>query len=345
MLAAVIYAPLHALGLRLDYGWNLSYYFIILFTVKVFWGASILVFRRALVYTSAPKERYTLLVLIYAFASLTFSWSATFSNHSLAGSSLMIAFYYYLRGKHGTSISSFLFSGLFLGLSASMDMPTAIFLMGFGVLVGVKWRLATETLLFWVGAIVPLSLHFVVNYSIGGTFLPLQIVQEFFVFEGSVWADSDALSGVKLNSLLFIFKYGFLCLFGLKGIMWYDPLLLILIPLIFLNLRKGTALKSETLVIAISSAILMSYYFLFSTNYGGWSYSIRWFVPLLPLIHFYLSDLKLPDNSDRRAILLWGLVISSIIIAGIGLINPWTNQDLHSIPILANLKQLMEILS
>jgi len=345
MLAAIVYAPLHALGLRLDYGWNLSYYFIILFTIKVFWIASILAFRKALRFTSLQQERYTLLVLIYAFASLSFSWSATFSNHSLAGSSLMIALYYYLKGKRENSNYALLWSGFFFSLAASMDMATAIFLLGFGVLVVYRWRVAAQALLFIAGAIVPLAIHLGVNYSIGGTLIPLQINPEFFIFEGSVWTESNSLSGVSLNSPLFTIQYGFLSLFGSKGFMWYNPLLIgLFIPLIQ-NLRKGSALQLETIAITSGAIILMSYYFMFSTNYGGWSYSIRWFVPMLPLIFFYLFDLKILSKGGKDKIILWSVIIVSIIIAGIGLINPWSNQDLHIIPLFANLKQLMGILS
>jgi len=343
MLAAIIYAPLHSLGLRLDYGWNLSYYFIILFTIKVFWIASILAFRKALRFTSVQQERYTLLVLVYAFASLSFSWSATFSNHSLAGSSLMIALYYYLKGKSENSNYSLLWSGLFFGLAASMDMPTTIFLLGFGLLVFHTWRIKSPTLLFFAGAVIPLSIHLAVNYSIGGTLLPLQINPEFFVFEGSVWTESNTLSGVGMNSPLFTLQYSLISLFGYKGFVWYNPLLLILTPLLISNIRRGKFLQSETLVILVGSVILMSYYFLFSSNYGGWSYSIRWFIPVLPLVFFYLFDLESLENRAWVKTILPILIVCSVSIAVIGLVNPWSNQDIHVIPIIANLKQLWGI--
>lgn len=344
IMASVVYAPLYAMGLRLNYGWNLSYYLIILFTVKAFWIASMIAFRKALAFTSAPTERHAILVLIYAFASLSFSWSATFNNHSLAGSSLMIALYYYLRAKNEPSHKALFVGGLFFGMAAAMDVPTAIFLLGFAVLVGIRWHMAREMLLFCTGAFVPLSVHFAVNYSIGGTLLPLQINQEFFVFEGSVWSDPGTLSGVHVNSPFFILKYGFLCLFGSKGFFWYNPLIVLLIPLWVQNLGRAGHFRSESWVITIGAFILMLYYFMFSTNYGGWSYSIRWFVTLLPLGFFYLFDINFQKYSGKRAILFWGLVVASIIIALVGLINPWSNQELHSIPIFANLIQLLGFL-
>jgi len=344
LLAAAVYAPLHKLGLNLDYGWNLSYYLIILFTIKTFWIASILAFRGALAFTPTLRERIPLLIVIYAFASLAFCWSSSFNNHSLAASSLMIAFYFYLRGKNDDEHQALFWSGLFFGLAASMDIPTAIFLLGFGLLVIHKWRFSTKALLFSAAALIPLSIHLTVNYSIGGTLLPLQIKPEFFVFEGSVWTESNDLSGVNINSALFTAQYAFISLFGPKGFVWYNPLLLILTPLVISNVRRTKFLQLETLVILLGTFILMSYYFLFSSNYGGWSYSIRWFVPVLPLIFFYLFDLDTLELRWNKPVLL-SLVIASITIAGIGLINLWSNPDIHIIPLVANLKQLLEFLS
>ena len=344
MLAAIIYAPLHALGLHLDYGWNLSYYLIILFTVKTFWIASILAFRSALSFTSIQKDKLPLAIFLYSFASLAFAWSSSFSNHSLAGSSLMIAFFFYLKGKHKDVKQALFWSGLFFGLAASMDIPTTIFLLGFGLLVAHKWHASTPTRLFIVGAFLPLALHLGVNYFIGGTLWPLQINPEFFVFEGSVWTDSRALSGVSINSPLFTFQYAFLSLFGSRGLVWYNPLLFFLAPLLIRNVWRTNGFQLETLTILVGTIVLMSYYWLFSSNYGGWSYSIRWFVPVLPLIYFNLYELDYLSDWRWNKPVLWALAICSIIIAGIGLINPWSNLDIHAIPIIANVKQLWTIL-
>jgi hypothetical protein len=345
MLAAIIYAPLNTIGLRLDYGWNLSYYFIILFTIKVFWIASILAFRKALTFTPIRQAGIPLAIFIYTFASLAFAWTSSFNNHSLAGSSLMIAFFFYLKGKHQDVKPALLWSGLFFGLAASMDMPTTIFLLGFGLLVAHKWRITAPTRLFMAGALIPLTIHFVVNYSIGGTFLPLQLNPQFFEFDGSVWTGSKTLSGVSMNTPLFTIQYAFISLFGFKGFIWYNPLLLFLVPLVIRNVRHGKEFQLETLIILFGSIVLMSYYWLFSSNYGGWSYSIRWFVPILPLFFFYLFEYEYETDWRGEKPIFWALVICSVIIAGIGLINPWSNQDLHGVPIIANLKQLWVILS
>ena len=345
LLAAVVYAPLYHSGLTLDFGWSLSYYLIILLTIKLFWIFSVLAFRRALKFTSAKEADIPLLLLVYAFASLAFSWSTTFNNHSLAGSSLMIAFMFYLSAREKGKPFAALCSGLFFGLAATMDMPTGIFLLGFGSLVLMKWKIHKLSGMFWLGALCPLLVHFSINFSIGGTLLPLQIIPEYFIFEGSTWENSASLSGVKANSLLPTLKYAILSLVGPKGFLLYNPLFPVLVVLLVRTLRAGHFLKNESLVILIGSLILMTYYFVFSSNFGGWSYSIRWFIPLLPLLYFYLYDVRTILKLRHMKRVLGLLTIISIGVAMVGIINPWSNPEYHVIPFIANLKQLMGFLS
>lgn len=345
LLATIVYAPLYALGLELDYGYNLSYYLIILMTMKVFWILSILAFRQALQLTAAKPSQIPLLTFIYALASLTFTWSSTFNNHSLAGSSLMIALYFYLKAKDSASNATFLWSGFMFGLAAAMDIPTVVFLVGFGSLMVLNSSSRMAVMSFTAGAIVPVSIHLAVNYAIGGTLLPLQINPEFFQFEGSVWTTPQALSGTTLNPISFALPYAFLSLFGVKGFIWYNPILFLLLPIMYQHLRKKGRFQQETATILAGTLILMTYYFLYSSNYGGWSYSIRWFIPPLSLMMFYLFDLGDWSFEPGKRYALWGLLIISVIVASIGIINPWSNQDLHPIPIIANLMQLLKFLT
>jgi len=345
LLAAIAYAPLHAMGLKLDYGWNLSYYLIILMTMKLFWIFSILAFRQALQFTSVKPSQVPALTVIYGLASLAFTWSSTFNNHSLAGSSLMIALYFYLKAKDTASNTFLLWSGLMFGMAAAMDIPTAVFLVGFGSLVILNNASKMAVMSFTAGSIVPLSIHLAVNYAIGGTFLPLQIKPEFFQFEGSAWSTPEALSGTTMNPLSFALPYAFWSLFGVKGFIWYNPLLLLILPVMYRRLRSGVRFQQETLIILAGTLILMTYYFLYSSNYGGWSYSIRWFIPPLSLMMFYLFDLGDWFLESGKRYALGGLLIISVVIASIGIINPWSNQDLHPIPIIANLLQLFGFLT
>ncbi len=344
LLAAMVYAPLNLLGFKLDFGWNLSYYLIILLTVKFFWIASVLAFHRAISFTSVNQNEIPQLVAIYAFASLSFTWSATFNNHSLAGSALMIALMFFLKSKESPNLMTLIWSGFFFGLAASMDIPVTIFLVGFSGLVIKRFGWSQMILVFAGAACVPLGIHALINYAIGGTLLPLQIVPEFFQFEGSTWTNNPELSGVSINSFIFTIKYGFLSLLGLKGFIWYHPILILLIPTAVNYLLKENPLKLELMVTLTGTLIIMLYYFLFSSNYGGWSYSIRWFVSFIPLLGFFVFMLAPSQGFKVNQRLVWGVSTLAILIALIGQINPWSNPTQHAIPLMANLKQLIGIL-
>ncbi|MCF7922519.1 MAG: hypothetical protein K9M55_07445 [Candidatus Marinimicrobia bacterium] len=340
LLAAVIYAPLHALGLNLNYGWNLSYYFIILFTIKVFWIASVLAFRRALAFTPVRRDRIPLLIFIFAFGSLIFSWTTSFNNHSLAASSLMIAFMFYLQAKNSLKSAPLFWAGLCFGVATAADIPTGVFLVGFAVLIYLDLKSPLGNALFWVAAFIPIGCHLAINYTISGSLLPVQIFPEYFNYAGSPWIEKSLLSGIGANSPLFTIKYALSCLLGVRGFLWYNPLLFVLTGLLYQNVRGKREFQHESLVIIIATLVLMSYYFIFSSNFGGDSYSIRWFVPCLPLIFFYSYDIEKIMRSRQSEMAIYGLVFLSTFIAHIGAINPWSNHLVHSIPLIANLKQL-----
>ena len=339
MLAALVYWPLYQLGFRLENGWNLSYYLIILLTVKLFWLAAVLAFKKTLVLLQVERDTIPFFVVIFAFASIMFTWSATFNNHSLAASSMAIAFMYYLSGKIERKHTAVLVSGFFFGLAGAMDIPTSIFLVGFSLLVFNEWKLSRTTISFISAALIPLSLHLAVNYSIGHTLLPLQVVPEFFDYQDSVWGE-----GVRANSLWVTLYYAIGSLLGTRGFLWYNPLLFLLIPLFVKESISGKTIKLESRIFALTGLIFITYYFIFTPNYGGWSYSIRWFVPLLPYFFIYLFKVRkyLDSRRDRQLI---GVVVGfSILISLIGLINPWSNPEIHAIPVIANLKQLFRFM-
>lgn len=335
MLGALVYWPLYHLGLRLDYGWNLSYYLIILFTVKLFWLSSIWAFRKIMLLQGTEAGRSNLLALIFAFGSLMFTWSATFNNHSLAASCLTLGLWGYLAGSKYRHYGLLAFAGFMLGLAGSMDVPTLIYLLGFAYLMLKKFGLKRETWLFAVAALLPISLYLVMNFNIARTILPVQMIPEYFQFEGSVWGE-----GVKLNTFTGTILYGMRSLFGAAGFVWYNPLLILLIPALIRMIRETGEWGSLAGIGFISSIILIGYYIIFTQNYSGWSYSIRWFVPVLPFIFLGLPGVyQSPKQALSQRIVL-SLVALSILISVIGLINPWSNQDVNSIPFCANIQQL-----
>jgi len=102
---------------------------------------------------------------------------------------------------------------------------------------------------------------------------------------------------------------------------------------------KRGKLKIEALVIMICSVIVIGYYLLASQDYSGFAYSIRWFVPLLPLWFVFLyRGFRMERPRFRK--LFSPVFLTSVIIASVGLIDPWTT-IVTGVPFFDNLITLM----
>jgi len=340
ILGAIVYFPLYHFGMKLDWGWNFAGYLIILFTIKLFWVLGLVAFNKSLKFTEIEDKYCRLITLALGFGSLYFTWSSTFNNHSLAASFLIIGFYFVLKAKHNISIKkNLLFSGFFFSLAGTCDQPMAVFFFGFCIYILLHSSLSRNIVYFLLPAIVTIMPAFMINYHISGSLVPVQLVKSNFEYPGSPWIGTNRLSGVTMNSVFFIPYYAFKVFLGPRGFLIYNPLLFIVIPQLFMQIRKGEKLKSEAIIIGITSIIIVSYYLIFTSNSGGWSYGIRWFVPLLPLLFFFMfSYFKNFDFKKRRNFLI--LFSISIIISVVGLINPWSDISLSRIAIFANLIEL-----
>ena len=338
MLAAVVYWPLYQLGIKLDYGWNLAYYLILLFTVKLLWVGGVLSFYKTLNYFSRDKSLRLWYALIFAFSSLGLTWSATFSSAGMATSVLSIGLmFYFIFAKKGGN-SNALLSGLFFGLATAFDAVMGIFFLCFAVLIFLKDR--RSILPFLLGVSLPLGVHLTINYSFARTFLPVQFHPQYFLYEGSVWHQ-----GMHMSSIPAALSYGFWSLFGVRGFLWYNPLLFLLIPALIRRMKQGVDNNRESRAIGVAVLMLFIVYALFTQNYGGWGYSIRYLVSVLPFFYIYLGDIhgRLQTQSQRR--LFQSLVALSTLLAIVGLINPWSNPEYHQIAFLANLKQFSGFLN
>lgn len=341
MMGAVIYLPLSHFGIKLDYGLNLAYYLITLFTVKIFWGMGLIAFYFALGFSNTNVKERIWLTSALGIASLYFTWSSTFNNHALAASLLIIGFYYILKARQSGSVKRNLFyAGFFLSLAGTADVPTATFYVGFLFYVLINSNLRGKISFYFMPLLLTVLPALFINYYISGSVIPVQINKSYFEYPGSPWIGSSELSGMHINQGLFFLYYSFSVLLGPKGFLLYNPLLFIALPYLILEIRKGQAFKQEALVIGFASLIIVLYYLLFTTNYGGCSYSIRWFVPLLPLLFFFIYPFFENFNLKRRRVFITLFSISTVISC-VGLINPWTCSDLSQTPLLSNIKRLI----
>lgn len=344
LLGAAAYWPLHAVGVRLGTGWSLGYFLITLLVVKSLWLLGILAFYRTLRLTRLEEAGRLWLTAALGFGSLYFTWSATFNSHEVAASLIAIGFWLLVTEAHvdtGPRPGRLLAAGTCLGLAASCDptllAATAAFL---GYVVS-DARLRSTWWAFVIGSIVALLPAFWVNVLISGSPIPVQLVPAYFDYPGSPWSADLQLTGEAVNRGWPLVTYAAGMLLGSRGFLLYNPLLLLALPLLAREAFGGRQFTREARAVVVSSLAVVAYYVLFSVNYGGWSYSIRWFVPLLPLWLFFLHPF-LVGWGRRRQVVFGGLLAVSVVIAAIGVLNPWSALDGTQQPILANLYQARE---
>jgi hypothetical protein len=335
LLGALVYAPLHAMGLTLDEHWNLAYYLITLLTVKLFWWLSLVAFFKALGYTGLSEGRRLWITVALGVGTLAFSWSATFNNHSLAASWVGIGFFFLLKAQRDGPIArNLVVSGLFFGLAGASDVPTLLLPAAFGVYLLFDRRLRRGVWAYLVALLVALAPGVAINYAISGSVVPVQLVPRYFQFPGSPWTP-DQLTGAGVNTGSFLLHYARNMLIGGRGFLTYNPFSLLAIPLMVWEAIRRRRFAREAVVVSVTSIVLVSYYILTSTNYGGYSYSIRWFVPLLPLWMFFLYPL-LEKPGRWRWVVFFILLAVSVPIAVIGTWNPWSYGSLDWTPLRAN---------
>jgi len=344
VLGALVYWPLFQLHFSLDYGWNFAYFVITFIIIKGFWLAGLLAFYGALSQASLDVDKRIWLTAALGIASLYFTWASTFNNHILAAAQLMIGFYFFLQAKQGLSLKRNLFlAGLFFSLAGTMDIPTGVFYVAFLGYLFMQASLRRIVFFYLLPVTVTVLPSLMLNFFVAGSIIPLQLNKDYFDYPGSPWIGSSSLSGMSVNDLDFSLHYGFAALFGTKGFMLYNPFLFIALPYLGAEILHKRAFSQEAILIGGTSAIMVLYYFLFTNNFAGDSYSIRWFVPLLPLLFFFMHPFFVDFSKTKRR-LFFTIFIFSAVIASIGVISAWSRAALSDTPVLSNLIELRQSL-
>jgi len=337
LLAAAIYYPLYHAGFRLkppesgdEFGSrkperNLSYGLITFVLMAGSTLCCLAAFYGALGFVGLPARRRVWMTAGLAFATLFLPWTTTLNNHAFSGSWTFIAFYFLLRAKSAPEKVAVpvLVAGAAAGLAAASDPACLLFVVGFGAYILGSAKLRRVTVWYAAAALLIMLPGILVNYSITGDLRPPNTHVEYFDYPGSYWLHGhEALSGVTRNDLGFALKYGFLCLFGPNGFLLYNPLLAIAIYYAVRLVTSRQPFWIEALLVLVLVTMFTGYFFLYSSNYGGYSYSIRWFVTLIPLVWFFAFPF-FAEWTPAKSRIYTGLFVLSSIVAFTGLWNPW----------------------
>jgi hypothetical protein len=326
VLAAPLYFPLYHLGLRFGPGANAAYAILTFATNGLSTVFALVLFFRALAWLQLSESTRVWLTAGLACGTLLLPYSTTFNAHGLVGAWLFIGFYYFVRSGMARGSAAIWVSGLIFSTCAAIDHGTVLFFAAFFIALLFRGDRRVDAFRFALPALVSLLPTALYYYGIGGSLKPFAARLELFAYEGSPWLNhsslyADALTGAGWNSPGFALRYGFLCLFGPRGFLVYNPLALATLAGMVVTIRRRLAFWQEAVAIAAASAAMMTYYFLASTNYSGWSYSIRWFVAMLPLWFFFTAAVW--QWLLRMKWLVIALAAASVIYAAGGVADPW----------------------
>lgn len=340
LFGAVVYYPLYYLGITLGRGWNLAYYLITLFTVKLLWFLGIKTFYNILGQVNIKEKSRLQLTVALALGSLYFSWSATFNNHVLSAALLLFGLYFFLKEQPAVgNFWNYLLAGLFFALAGVQDFTIMTFYACFGVYLFVRDAFQKEKLAYLLPILVTVLPTLWINYVISGSIIPFYLVKEYYLYPEYPNLEGNLFTGMELKQGWDLVRIAIEFLFWKKGFLLHNPLTLLAIPLMGLVIIRKEKLWKEALVITISSLVVIIAYMLTSLDYGGFTYSIRWFVPLLPFWYLFLYPIFTQEHPKlQKAFSV--LFILSVVIASVGLIDPWTTV-ITGVPFLDNLISLM----
>jgi hypothetical protein len=155
--------------------------------------------------------------------------------------------------------------------------------------------------------------HHALNYAIGGTFQPANMVPEYFAWPGSPFNPSN-LTGTWKHSLPDLLIYASALLVGRRGFLSHNlPLILVLVAFTRLLWRRIAELP-EILFAGVVCVSTWLVYAMTSNNYSGACASIRWFVPLLAPAYFVLAVFLREQPDYRRDLVLlsgWGAIVAA----------------------------------
>ncbi len=335
-LSAPVYFLLYSFGITFDAYPGLSTYLLKVLIAGTGTAYILVVFYKE-IQIVADKKFALLFTIALGFCTLLLSYATALNNHSITALFLFLAFVLFLRYQR-TGTTNFFLLGFFLGLVAGLDLVAGFFFFVslFFFFFFFKKISFQETKLFLFGAAIPFCVHLFLNALIlGNPFLPAYAHPDYFAYEGS-WQNETNLPGFYNHaSLKALLLYSFNNLFGSRGLFSYTPALFFgFFFLLYCFFKK----KDYSLLPILFAIIgILSYYCLYTVNYGGASYGSRYFLALTPIL-FYYSVLFYCEFPQWKQVFFAALLFS-FFVAVVGAFNPWTNtaEGIYAVPFITNL--------
>lgn len=331
---AVVYYPLYLLGMRLGPRESLSYVILTFGLNGIATLAGMVFFFLALRWSTLPPMLHLPVAASLACGTLLLPFSTTLTSHSFCAALMAIGLYYYLLSQESTHTRGAAFwSGMAFSLSAAADHALLAFYGLFAVCILLRRQGRGRALWFFLPSLLTIVPTFAYYYAIGHSIKPFAARPELFAYPGSPWlatGESTArLTGGSWNSWAFAARYGFLLLLGKRGFLLYNPTACIALYGLARTVWTKAKFWREALAVSVGSAAIIAFYAFSSANFSGAAYSIRWFVPLLPLWWYFGPPAALENIRiwpPWKKFLLAGLCAMSLFYALAGAMNPWPEE-------------------
>lgn len=336
--AAPLYGALKSVfGLSLSEDTRLVYAVITIGTVGLLSSLMVAFFFDLMSVFGLTGRRALQSAAALGLGTLVLPYSTVFNPHIIAAAFIFFALRLLFRGPRSYGAFSM---GLLIGAALVIDpVPGGAFcvaLLFFFTCGAARRRLLLP---FLAGVLVPLVVHCFISIRSFGTVLPVNIYPAHYRYPGSIF-DETSLSGVASHaSLAGFLEYCYHAVAGRRGLFSYNPVLVFpLVTLLWCAFsRREGGRRPEAIVIISASAATVFCYLLKTVNYGGWSFGMRFFVPLIPAVAIYLG----PFLAKRRRLLVRALFVLSlcfsVAVSLIGVMGPWTDMYIGPNPVVNNL--------
>jgi hypothetical protein len=332
--------------------WNalpFALYLVLLARIVERWGATD--WGRLYVFTAA------------CFGTFLTTFAVTLNNHTVAACSALFALYPALAvwerdsaesGPPGLALALAL-AGFFAGFTASCELPATAFAVALFVILLIRWP--WPTLAYFVPALaVPVAAFFMTNYLAIGQLSPAygEFGGPWYEYAGSPWIEKSPprenhgidWAHLKEGKAAYAFHF----LLGHHGLFSLSPIWLLaaagmalaargLVQSSFRDasqkfLARIRAIPAWVLTSSLSLAltvVLVVFYLVKTSNYGGWTSGPRWLFWLTPL--WLLSMLPVADWLAARR---WGrglgyaVLAVSVFSASYPAWNPWRHPWIYN---------------
>jgi hypothetical protein len=186
--------------------------------------------------------------------------------------------------------------GLFGGAAYAAENTTGLFLLiATGLYLLYRFRTRLRPALIFAAAAAPLLLaHHVLNFMVGHTIGPANAIPAYFNYPGSAF-DVTNMTGSWQHPDVFAFLlYALEMLIGPRGFITYTPTVLLCALGLALMRPRGDAQGEAPWpeIVALTGFALATWLCLAALSppyFGGWSPSVRWFLPFLAPVYLFLA--------------------------------------------------------